>query len=513
MMSTPAAVSHRTGAWVASGVASLALMLSACSPPEPPPTGDEASPPPTDDVRDEAAPTEAVDESRPGADETAHDLDAVPARSTLVIDGVSIVATDAPRVDTDRTVVIDDGRIVAVGRAGEVDVPADAMRIDGSGRYLVPGLAEMHGHLPGTDADPEHTANLLFLYVANGVTLVRGMQGHESQLRVREAIQDGDILGPRLVLSSPAQGWGNTPSVEEAAERVRGFADAGFDLVKIGEGPDPETFDRLVETAGEVGLPVAGHVPDKVGIERAIEAGIATIDHLDNYLEALVPEDHRDDIAPLWGVASVSGHFDRDRIPALVELTVEHDVAQVPTLALWEIFFGDRSGETLRAARDETRYWPAEMVDQWVEALAARHETIGDPEDGARVVEVRRKVFQALHQGGARFLLGTDSPQLFSVPGFMQHREMALWVELGMSPWEVIRAGTRAVAEHLGEADEAGSVCEGCRADLVLLEANPLDDIEYFARRTGVIVDGRWLPESEIQARLDAIAAAAQVAR
>ena len=506
-------VSGRAGRRAWPWVGAVSLLLIACSPSEPPPAGEEAAPPPAEDARDEAAPTAPVDDERPGAAAAAHDVAAVPARRSLVIEGVNVVATDEPRVDTGRTVVVRDGRITGVGAAGEVDVPDDALRIEGSGRYLVPGLAEMHGHLPGAGADPEHTANILFLYVANGITLVRGMQGHESQLRVREAVGAGEMLGPRLVLGSPAQGWGNTPEADEAAARVREYREAGYDLVKIGEGPDPETFDIIIETAREAGLPVGGHVPDEVGIERAMEAGIATIDHLDNYLEALVPDEYRADIAPLWGVASVAEHFDTTRIPALAELTVERDVAQVPTMVLWEIFFGDRSGETLRAEMEETRYWPAEMVGNWVEGVAARHDAIGHPEGAARVVDTRRDVFRALHEAGATFLLGTDSPQLFSVPGFMQHREMALWVELGMSPWEVIHAGTRAVAEHFGEADESGAVCEGCRADLVLLEANPLDDIGHFTRRAGVVVDGRWLPESEIQARLEAIAGAAQAAR
>jgi imidazolonepropionase-like amidohydrolase len=430
----------------------------------------------------------------------------VPPRATVAFEDVTVVSTETEELLPGMTVLVEDGRIAAVGPAGEVEVPEGAIQVDGEGRYLVPGLAEMHGHLPGGNADAEMVANILFLYVANGVTLVRGMQGHPEQLRIREAVEEGSLLGPRLILGSPAQGWGNVPEAEEAPDRVREFREAGFDLVKVGEGPDPEAYQALAEAARNEGLALAGHVPDEVGLRGVLEAGQVTIDHLDNYVEELIPEEERQDIAPLWGVAEVAHLADESRIQELVAATVEAGTAQVPTMVLWEVFFGDRPGEELRQTQPETRYMPPELVEGWIDGVANRHEAIGDHSGAARVVELRRRVFQALHQGGAEFLLGTDSPQLFSVPGFANHREMQLWVELGMTPWEVLQAGTWNVAAHFGELDEAGSVAEGKRADLILLEANPLDDIGNVARRAGVVVDGRWLPETEIQARLEAIA-------
>jgi hypothetical protein len=441
--------------------------------------------------------------------EPAAESPEVPDRS-LAIEGVSIVATDREEIVPDRTVLVADGLIRRIGARGEVDLPPDALRIDGSGRYLVPGMAEMHGHLPTSGPSDPAVQDLLFLYVANGVTLVRGMQGHPAQIEVREAVEQGEIVAPRLILGSPAMGWGGTPEEAEAEDRVREFSALGFDLIKIGEGPDPATYQALIRAAEAEGLPVAGHVPDEVGLLGVLEAGQVTIDHLDNYVEELVPEEAREGIAPLWGVAEVAHLAEEGRISGLVEATVASGTAQVPTMALWEVFFGDRPGADLRRAQPEVRYMPSETVDGWEEALAARHQAIGSPDRAGRVVELRRLVFQRLHQGGAVFLLGTDSPQLFSVPGFANHREMALWVELGMTPFEVLSAGTWNVAEHLGELDVAGSVEEGKRADLILLEANPLEDIGHMAARAGVVMDGRWLPEEEIQARLAEIAGRAQ---
>jgi len=428
-------------------------------------------------------------------------------RSITAFENLSIISTETGEVNPDQTVLVVDGRIRRVGPAGSVAIPDGAEVIDGAGRYLMPGMAEMHGHLPTAGPDEQAVEDLLFLYVANGVTLVRGMQGHPEQIRTREAIEGGRLLGPRLVLGSPAIGWGNTPETDEGPGLVDEFKEAGFDLIKIGEGLDPETYKALVSAADQAGLPVAGHVPDEVGLLGVLEAGQVTIDHLDNYIEDLVPEEDRTDLAALWGVASVADKVDEDRIPELVEATVESRTAQVPTMVLWEVFFGDVDAEELRESRPEVRYMPTETVDNWVEGLVNLRETIGHPEGARRVVELRRQVFSALHEAGAEFLLGTDSPQLFSVPGFSNHREMTLWVELGMSPAEVIKTGTWNVADHFGELDEAGSVDEGKRADLILLDANPLDDIGNIGQAlVGVMVNGHWLPESKIQARLQEIA-------
>ncbi len=427
----------------------------------------------------------------------------------LAFEGVALIDTARGTLVENQTVLVFDGLIQAVGDRGSVELPEGTRVIDGSGRYLMPGLAEMHGHLPFAGPDDPAVADLLFLYLANGVTLVRGMQGHPDQLRVRQAIEAGELLGPRLVLGSPAMGWGNTPTADVAPGLVQSFAEAGFDLVKIGEGPDPDAHAALASAAAEHGLPLAGHVPDKVGLEAAMAAGQVTIDHLDNYVEELVPAEKRADIAPLWGVASVADQADLGRLDELVQLTVAYGIPQVPTMVLWETFFGGEPVESIRANMPEVRYMPRETVDGWVTSLERLRNTIGHPAGARQVVTLRRLAFQRLHQAGAPFLLGTDSPQLFSVPGFSTHREMALWVQLGMTPAEVIRTGTRDVAEHFDELDQAGSVEPGKRADLILLNANPLKDIGAIANaRVGVMANGDWLSRAEIEGRLEAIAAA-----
>jgi len=435
--------------------------------------------------------------------------------ASVAFENVTVVPMDRDRLLERHTVVVDNGRITAVGPASKVKAPAGAIRIDGRGKYLLPGLAEMHGHLPGPTTAPAVTENVLFLYVANGVTTVRGMLGHPSQFDLRKRIAAGSLLGPTLYLAGPALGGGTVKAAEDARRMVREQKAAGFDLLKIQEGLSREVYDAIAATAGEVGIKFGGHVPNEVGVLRAIEARQSTIDHLDNYLDALEADDSAIRSAePAVRAQQLIFHLDERKMPGLARRTREAGVWNVPTMKLWETFFNDESGEAMRQAMPETRYLPRAMVDGWVKqkeglvqkALATilGFETRGKV--GTRVIETRRRMLRALHDGGCRFLLGTDSPQVFSVPGFSIHREMPVWVASGFRPFEVLEAGSRNVAEYFGAVD-FGTVAPGKRADLILVEANPLAGVANLTRRAGVMVRGRWIPESEIQERLAKIAA------
>ncbi|MGH9388933.1 MAG: amidohydrolase family protein, partial [Vicinamibacteria bacterium] len=204
--------------------------------------------------------------------------------------GVNVGPMDSERVVEGQTVRVEHGHISAFGPVDDVEIPDGATQIDGAGKYLMPGLAEMHGHLPSPDMPEAVTENVLFLYVANGVTTVRGMQGNPSQIPLRERIDRGELLGPRLVLGSPSMSGGNVATVEDAKRLVREYKDQGFDLLKVHETLSAEVYDAIAATAGEIGIPFGGHVTDTVGLFHALEAGQTTIDHLDNYVEALVPE-------------------------------------------------------------------------------------------------------------------------------------------------------------------------------------------------------------------------------
>jgi imidazolonepropionase-like amidohydrolase len=406
-------------------------------------------------------------------------IPAVPPQRTTAFVDVTVIPMDRDRTLDHQTVIVRDGRIATVGPASSTNVPSDALRIDGRGKFLMPGLTEMHGHVPG---QPALGAATMFLFAANGITTVRGMQGSPFHLGFREQIARGEVLGPRFYAAGPQMGAGiRTPEIGDSV--VRAQKSAGYDLLKIQEGMPRASYDKVVATARSVGIPFGGHVPDDVGLWQALAMRQGTIDHLDNFMEAT-----RD-----------------STIAVIVAATKRAGTAVVPTMPLWEILYTPPDSATL-AMRPELKYMPKTTVAAWFRTTNAGGRIQGDSARQA-FRATRMSILTALHRAGVPILLGTDAPQVFSVPGFSIHREMQMMVDAGMTPFEVLQSGTRNVAAHFGTLAEAGTLEAGKRADLLLLDANPLQSVANVQRRAGVMLHGRWLPESEIQSGLAALAA------
>ena len=257
--------------------------------------------------------------------------------------------------------------------------------------------------------------------------------------------------------------------------------------------------------ARDIGIPFGGHVSDAVGLPYALASGQVSIDHLDNYIQALVQDAARPAVpVGMFGIGTLLDRVDELLLPELVQATIDADAWVVPMMVvLWETaFFLDRTAAQVLLECPEVKFMPQETVTGWVRRVYERL-TSTDADTNRHVAALRRRVLQALHAGGANIALGTDSPQVFSVPGFAVHHEMAFYVDIGMTPYAVLQIGTRKPAKCFDKADEFGSVAVGHRADLILLTENPLDDIAHAA---GVMVNGRWLPEEEIQRRQTEIA-------
>jgi imidazolonepropionase-like amidohydrolase len=296
---------------------------------------------------------------------------------------------------------------------------------------------------------------------------------------------------------------------------VRAHKAAGYDLLKIHPGLSLETYDAIVRTARDVGITWAGHVPQAVGLRHAILVRQSTIDHMDGYLEASVPETTA---VRLQGGGATLADFirnvDESRFEELARLSRAAGVWNVPTAALWENLF-DRTPPEELMQRPENRYAPRAWVNNW--ANQKRNRMQQDAQQGAtpelltQFLTARRRMLKTLADVGAPLLMGTDSPQIFSVPGFSLHRELALAVEAGLTPYQVLESGTRNVgryaAEELKLDGRFGTVTVGGRADLVLLDANPLDDLRNLTRRSGVMVRGRWLSADELRTGLEELAA------
>lgn len=400
---------------------------------------------------------------------------------------------DSERVLTGQTVLIEGDRIARVGPSAEVVVPAGALRIDGRGRFLIPGLGEMHGHNPPPGSSQDYVENVYFLFVANGVTTVRGMLGWPGQLELREKVRRGEILGPSLHLAGPSFSGAAVQTPAAAEARVRQQKAEGWDLLKVHPGLTREVYDAMARTADEVGIRFAGHIPAEVGLAHAIARRQQTVDHLDGYIEHLQAD---------------GGPVDRTRLAEIVKLTRDTGTAVVPTMVLWDTIIGATAHEEMRAF-PELKYMPRAEVERWRTVYDQRIAAAGfDAARARRIAANRVEVLKALHEGRVTLLFGTDAPQQYSVPGFSIHREMRAMAAAGLPPYAILRSATANVGAYFQAHDRFGTIVPGQRADLVLLEANPLDDIGHVARRAGVMVRGRWLPETEIQAGLARIAAA-----
>lgn len=419
------------------------------------------------------------------------DGSASPLGTATVFENVTVVPMDgAERVLEGHSVVVRGDRVLEVGPAGSVTVPSGAAVIDGRGRYLIPGLAEMHGHVPPPSAPAIDTEETLFLYLASGITTVRGMLGAPGQLELRERAAAGDILSPTLYLAGPSFNDRSVSSPEQAAEMARQQAAEGWDLLKIHPGMTRAEYDAMADAALEAGIRWGGHVPADVGLLHAIARGQDTFDHVDGYVEALDGD---------------QGPIDPDALDELVRLTRQAGAAVVPTMALWEVLYGTADLDVL-AAYPELAYVSPTVVQRWTDGAVQRRDA-ADPAASRSVIDNRVRVLEALHRGGAQILMGTDAPQLFSVPGFSLHRELPYMVQAGMTPYEILASGTTAVGAYFSGSDTFGSIAPGHRADLVMLESDPLEDASHLADIEGVMVRGRWVSRAELDQRLEAIAA------
>jgi len=293
------------------------------------------------------------------------------------------------------------------------------------------------------------------------------------------------------------------PSPDSAVRMVKAEQAMGYDFLKFHPGVSREAFDSLAATADLLGIRFAGHVPLGVGLHRALEAKYWSIDHLDGYIEALAkaaPTTPQQD--GFFGMALIDS-LDEARLPALVAATKAAGTWMVPTMAFFESMAGDETIEALYD-RPELRYVARSMALNWI---TGTRQLRGDDPAATRPVRqrfiaLRRKILKSLHDGGVDIALGSDSPQFWNAPGFSLTRELASYVGAGLTPYQALVTGTRNIARFLGNEAEAGTIAVGKRADLILLEANPLQDIGNLARKDGVMIGGRWLPKEEIERRL-----------
>jgi imidazolonepropionase-like amidohydrolase len=424
---------------------------------------------------------------------------------------VSVVPMDRERVMRNQTVIVRAGRITAMGSRNSVRVPKGALRIDGRGNYLMPGLADMHVHLEYFDREAQ-----LLLFLANGVTTVRNMDGRPNILIWKQRIAAGTLIGPTIFTAGPIL-EGKPPfrddnrvveSAAQAEAAVEEQKKAGYDFIKVYHTLSRDSYEAIIAAAKRQGLAVVGHVPRAVGLDGALAARQRSIEHLDGYLNAIEADDSPFRNRWTWLKLYFAVKIDDDKIIKAVQTTRQSGVWNVPTLVVRQKV-APAETVNLWLNRAEMRYLPPETVDFWRQSSSRVTQRMA-PEDFERLAEgerVRRKLVRALRDAGAGLLLGSDTPNPFVIPGFSVHEELQNLVDSGLTPYQALSAGTRDAAEFLGVAAEIGTVAIGKRADLILVEGNPLESVANLSRRTGVMTRGHWYSAADLQKQLDALAA------
>ncbi len=423
--------------------------------------------------------------------------------SVTAIVHVAVIPMDHERILDDSTVVVVDGRIRRIGATSAVEIPEDAAVIDGQGKYLMPGLADMHAHTWDEEDFP--------LLLANGVTTIRNMFGGATHLRWKERIAAGELrISPTIYTAGPIID-GNPPiwpgaiveNLDQARRTVAEQQDAGYDFLKVYSRLSLEAYEAVMRESHKRGLSVAGHVPDAVGLGAALRSGMASIEHLSGY-EMLARQEVRPGEEASWA------RLDESRFSSIAQETARSRTWNCPTLVLFQhrVAPGEPEHLSKLLARPEMRYVSPQVVRSWqpennylknaTPARAASSRERGDV--------MRKKLVKALNDAGARLLLGTDYGNPFVVPGFSLQLELRNFVDAGLTPFQAIRAGTSDAAEFMNAAGEWGTVMVGSRADLILLEENPLKDVSTISRPVGVMVRGAWHSRAVLEGELEKLA-------
>jgi imidazolonepropionase-like amidohydrolase len=364
--------------------------------------------------------------------------------------------------------------------------------IDGRGKFLIPGLWDMHVHLamPGGK-------QVLPLYIANGVTGVRDMAGDWATLTAwRRDIARGTVIGPRIVASGPYLEGGDVPiphllvkTPADAAPAVDSLIRLGVDFIKVHGQLTPESYYAIARAARARRIPFAGHVSRSVGAANASDSGQASIEHILSIPNACTPAESVS-LAPRFTVQGALGRCSSADLSSLFDKLRRNGTRVVPTLtaqlevARWPK--RDLPGDSVQ------RYLP-DSLKQYVAGIFPMVDSVPPDADvvGLKLFDKRVAMAGALYRAGVIVMTGTDAPLRNSPPGFGLHEELLLLTKAGMTPFEVLRAATLEPARFLGLADSLGTITTGKVADLVLLSANPLADIRNSSRTEYVLANGR----------------------
>ena len=416
-------------------------------------------------------------------------------RGTFAIVNVNVLPMDRDTVLAEQTVLVHDGRIQQVGASGRVQIPAGATRIEGGGRYLIPGLADMHVHMAGPRDIQEE---LLEMYVVAGVTTILNLRGTSQSLELRSDIRAGRVLGPDMYTAGR---YINAPffvTPDSVEEEVAAQKRAGYDFIKMHGELSREAYARLNAVGRREGIRIIGHSPRTLGIDVVFAERQYALVHAEEYLYDTAGRSRDEDVPKFEA-----------RIPELTRKTAEAGTWLMPNLTAYRNIGLIAADLPAVLARPDMKYLPAGIRMGWEPGTNPYTRRFGP--DKAPGILARHALLQKLtrsfDRAGVKLLVGTDGLNVGTIPGFSVHDELQELVEAGLSPYHALRAGTANASAFLGSAPCIGQVRAGCVADLLLLDANPLSAIANTRRIAGVMVRGRWLPRRELDRMLESLAA------
>jgi imidazolonepropionase-like amidohydrolase len=451
----------------------------------------------------------------------------------LALTHVTVFDGTGRPLQIDQTVVIENKRITRIASSAGVKLSKDTRIIDAHGKFLIPGLWDMHVHIAGVNADPSWSKNVLLpLLVANGITGVRDMGGDlDALLAWRRDIESGALLGPHIVAAGPFIVAGGKKSAEqypvanaaEAREAVRDLKQRGADFIKIITLPSKEAFFALADEAGKQHISFVGHLPIEVGALEASNAGMRGIEHFfysefalslsskeEELRRRLMEAQAKRDFAGEEEIRhEAEASYSAEKAATLFAALKKNKTCVTPTLASLDI---TAHPELWRADDPQLAFVAPAMAKEW-------RDSFNDAGMKQRAASLGRqtandwKLTGELHRAGVSLLAGSDSLDPFVFPGQSLHQELAEFVRAGFTPAEALQAATRGAAQFLEREQDFGTVETGKLADVTLLDANPLEDIANTRKVFAVVRNGQYLDRAALDAMLAKAKAAAAEAK
>lgn len=414
-------------------------------------------------------------------------VDPVFPSSSLVFNHVTMIDMTGMQPKPDMAVVIQGNRIMTIGKSVKTRFPKNALVIDATGKFLMPGLWDMHVHLGNEDFDK---SSYLRLFIANGVTGIRIMEGAPEYHLWRKEIDGGVLLGPRMVIASQMIGFGDLSNISEAAarEEVRKAKQEGADFIKVHDNVPRQSYFALIDEARRLSLPVEGHVPTSVTAEEASNAGQKSVEHSTGL------DDAKSDSSKAAALIAV---FKRNRTWLCPTLIMRSNYASLDDVSL--------------ANDPRLNYLKPSWKNRWLNMTRdAVNTPSGEWSKRREIIRKEKALVGKMQQAGVGILAGTDDANPYSFVGFGLHDELIMLVQAGLTPLQALQAATLNPAKFFNTLDSSGTIESGKLADLVLLDANPLENIRNTQRIYAVVANGRYFPKEALQQILAEVEAAAK---